>query len=130
MNIESGEQVETSESIGGDRRQDHRYDIRLNLRWKVLRRRQVIESGTGQTIDLSSGGVMFEAGRALPEGMNVELSIEWPISMESLTPLQLTVSGRIVRTSGRWTAIRTAHQKIVAAARTEDRPATMRMAAS
>jgi hypothetical protein len=115
--------METSQGISGNRRQDRRYDIRLNLSWKMLRRRRVIESGAGQTIDLSSGGILFETGRALPEGMNVELSIQWPVSMANRTPLQLTVSGRIIRAGGGWAAIRTAHQEF-APSLAENHPAT------
>jgi hypothetical protein len=99
------EQEVSSEGISGDRRFDRRYAIALELRWKLVRRRKVLESGTGSTLDLSSGGVLFEAGRQLPVGLNVELSISWPALLHDLAPMQLAVSGRIVRTHGSRTAI-------------------------
>jgi hypothetical protein len=89
------EQIET---IGGDRRHDRRYRIHLDLRWKLIRRRRVLESGVGQTVDLSSGGILFDAGRQLPMGLNVELAISWPVLLRNEAPMQLIVSGRIVRT--------------------------------
>lgn len=99
------EQDEKPEAIHGDRRYDRRYSIALELRWRLVRRRKVLESGTGTTVDLSSGGVLFEAGRALPVGLNVELSIAWPALLHDVSPLQLVVAGRIVRTHGSRTAI-------------------------
>ena len=100
------QQINQVESIGGDRRADRRYVLRLDVRWKLIRRRRILEVGTGQTVDLSSGGVLFDANRTLPVGLNVELSITWPVLLHNVAPLQLVVSGRIVRANGALTAIR------------------------
>jgi hypothetical protein len=91
--------------IAGERRHDRRYEIQLDLRWRLIRRRRVLEAGIGHTIDLSSGGIHFETDRPLPAGLNVELSIAWPAMLHNMAPLQLVVSGKIVRSSGRRTAI-------------------------
>jgi hypothetical protein len=95
------------DAIAGDRRQDRRYELQLDVKWKLIRRRRVLDTGTGQTIDMSSGGVLFDAGRHLPEGLNVELSITWPVLLHNVAPMQLMASGRIVRSSGRKVAIQT-----------------------
>jgi hypothetical protein len=95
------------QTIGGDRRHNKRYGVQLPLRWKLVRRRRTIDSGTGYTIDMSSGGILFEAGADLTAGLNVELSIAWPMLLRNQTPLQLLVTGRIVRSSDRCAAIRT-----------------------
>ena len=92
--------------IAGDRRRDKRYDLELDLRWKLIRRRRLLESGEGRTLDVSSGGILFDAGRPLPAGLNVELSLAWPVMLHSVAPLQLLVFGKIVRSEGRRTAIR------------------------
>ena len=90
-----------------DRRSHRRYDIALDLRWKVIWGPRVLEAGTGTTLNLSAGGILFEADRQLPpEGLKVELSISWPFLLDNQTPLQLVVTGRIVRALGRRTAIR------------------------
>ena len=96
-----------TDTIGGDRRDDRRYHLQLEVKWKLIRRRRVLDSGVGQTIDMSSGGILFDAGRRLPEGLNVELSIAWPVLLHNLVPMQLIASGRIVRTDGRHVAIQT-----------------------
>ena len=99
------EEVNESEGIAGDRRFDRRYQIQLELRWKLIRRRKVQNAGAGRTIDLSSGGVLFDAGRLLPVGLNVELSISWPVLLHDIAPMQLVVSGRIVRSVGAYSAV-------------------------
>jgi hypothetical protein len=118
-----GETMETTQGLNGERREDRRYDIQLELRWKLIRRRRVIDTGTGRTLDLSSGGIMFETGRDLPAGLNVELSITWPVRLHNVAPLQLIVSGRIVRTGGGWAAIRTVqHEFRTMGVAAENRP--------
>jgi hypothetical protein len=121
------DQDTTEEQIGGERRFDRRYDIALEVRWKLVRRRKVLDSGTGRTIDLSSGGILFEAGRPLPVGLNVELWIAWPALLHNVSPMQLVVSGRIVRTNGSLAAIHMAqHEFRTAGASVETRSAVAR----
>ena len=76
------------DQIQGERRGDRRYDIALELRWKLVRRRKVLDSGFGRTVDLSSGGVRFDAGRLLPVGMGIELSIAWPALLHNVAPMR------------------------------------------
>ena len=89
-----------------ERRIDYRYDISLDLRWQLVHRRRVILSGTGRTLDLSRGGIRFDAGQRLPVDLAIELTIAWPMPLHNLRKMQLLVSGRIVRTSGTQVAIR------------------------
>ena len=99
------QQLEAIEGIAGDRREDRRYDLKLDLRWRLIRRRRLLDSGTGVTIDASSGGILFDAGRPLPMGLNVELAISWPVLLYGTAPLRLFVAGRITRTFGTCAAI-------------------------
>jgi c-di-GMP-binding flagellar brake protein YcgR len=88
-----------------DRRTGRRYDIPLKLRWKVSRRKRLLEAGTGTTVDLSSCGILFETDQKMPEDGLVELSISWPALLHDSLPMQLIVVGRIVRVSGNLVAI-------------------------
>lgn len=96
-----------NDAIGGDRRQDRRYQLQLELKWKLIRRRRVLETGTGRTVDVSSGGILFDPGHYLPEGLNVELSISWPVLLRNVVPMQLVATGKIVRSNGPLVAIQT-----------------------
>ncbi len=102
-----GDTVQQVETIGGERRDDRRYDMKLELRWKLVRRRRVIDTGVGYTLDLSRGGIRFHAGRDLPVGLNVDISVAWPVRLHNVAPMQLSVQGKIVRSSDGWVAIRT-----------------------
>ena len=66
----------------------------------------VVESGSGRTHDLSSHGILFEAGRRLSAGRFLELSISWPVLLHDTAPMKLVVSGRVVRSDGTLAAIR------------------------
>jgi hypothetical protein len=113
-------QATKPDQIGGDRRADKRYEIHLDLRWKLVRRRRVLETGGGYTVDLSSGGILFEAGRQLPVGFHLEISISWPIMLHSVSPLQLVVKAKIVRSQDTRTAVRIQQHEFRTAGQTTD----------
>ena len=83
-------------------------------------------SGTGTTIDLSSGGILFRAEEPLPVGRQVELSIAWPAFIDGFPPVQLIVYGIIVRSDQNRNAIRmTRHEfRTVAVAQRSSAAAT------
>jgi hypothetical protein len=89
-----------------ERRSDRRYDLSLELRWKLIRRRRVLDTGTGTTLDVSSGGILFQTDRPIPNGGSLEVSISWPARLHNVAPMQLVVSGRVVRGGGGKAAIR------------------------
>jgi len=107
----SGKESKVKGKVGGDRRANRRYEISLELRWKVVWRRQIVDTGSGRTLDLSSGGVMFESTRPLPSVGKIELSITWPARLQNVTQLQLIVCGRMVRSDGFRTAMRVAQHQ-------------------
>lgn len=122
------ETVQQTDSIGGERRNDRRYEINLDVRWKLVRRRRVIDSGVGFTLDLSRGGIRFQAGRPLPVGLNLELSVAWPARLHNVAPMQLAVHGKIVRSADGWAAIRTVqHEFRTLGIQPERRPALPNM---
>jgi hypothetical protein len=95
-----GSEKQAPEHISGERRDNRRYGLILDLKWRLVRRRKVLETGSGRTLDLSSGGILFEAGRQLPLGLQVEMSIAWPALLHDIAPMQLVVAGRIIRSEG------------------------------
>ena len=86
-----------------ERRSKHRFTLQRELRFKVLENDRIVKSGTSQTIDISSGGVAFEAG-CLKDGALVELSISWPVLLDETCLMRLIVFGRVVRAGKRSTA--------------------------
>ena len=100
------DQREKLASIGGERRGERRYELELEIQWNLLHRRRVLDTGTGRTRDLSSHGVLFETGRALPLGSHVEASIAWPALLQGVAHLKLMAAGRGGRSETGITAIR------------------------
>jgi hypothetical protein len=123
-----GKPVAESDEIGGERRQNRRYHLQLELKWKLIRRRRLLDTGAGRTIDVSSGGIRFDAGRHLPEGLNVELSISWPVLLHNVAPMQLVAAGKIVRCDGRQVAIQTVQHEFRTTGTPSERTTPLEMA--
>ena len=94
--------------IGGDRRAYQRYTTDLPLEYTAVKNGTWIGAGTGTAIDMSSGGVAFRANEVLQPGVFVELSMEWPVAGNG-RPMELVISGRVVRSDAQSTAIRKEH---------------------
>ena len=80
-----------------DRRQKARFPIRRELRYKLLQDSTVLEVGTGETINISSGGVLFSMNRDFQPGCFVEMAISWPVLLDNACPMRLIAFGRVVR---------------------------------
>ncbi len=94
------------ELILGDRRSDRRYDVEMQLRYRILNSAHHAE-GTGISLNMSRGGVLFQADKFLPEGAAVELAIDWPIRLRGRIPLELHIMGHVVRCENNMVALRT-----------------------
>jgi hypothetical protein len=86
-----------------ERRTKFRFAIQREMRYKVVEEGTMIASGTGQTIDVGSGGVAFDAEQQLKPGAFVEVSISWPVLLDETCPMRLIVFGRVLRSAGRKT---------------------------
>jgi hypothetical protein len=104
-----------------ERRSGRRFEIALDLRWKLLAGERGKDSGTGRTIEVSSSGLSFEAGRPLPAGANLELSITWPVLLRNVAQLQLKVIGEVVRSGNGCAAVRMRHHEFRTVALTNRR---------
>jgi PilZ domain len=80
-----------------DQRANGRYPIALEMQYKLLRGDRVIQVGSGKTLNISSGGVLFETDKLLPPTGLVELAIQWPFLLRKVCGLKLVMRGRIVR---------------------------------
>ncbi len=83
-----------------DERLHRRYPISLSVEYKLLRRGRVDRTGSGETLNVSSGGVCFRCAERLPARGSIELVMKWPFLLEGVCPLKLVMRGRIVRSDG------------------------------
>jgi hypothetical protein len=73
------------------------YPLQIDLRYKVVRGGRPIQQGLGRTRRLSTAEVSFSADQNLPGGADVELSVNWPLPLGGVCPLQLLIFGRVIR---------------------------------
>jgi len=63
-------------------------------------------TGSGTTLNIGSGGILFTTEEKLPIGKTVELSVNWPARLDGNCPLQFVAIGRIVRSENNRAAVR------------------------
>jgi hypothetical protein len=81
-----------------DRREKRRYVLHLPIHYRVAERGAMPCSGTGTTCELSSSGLSFRCRRTLPVGAHVELLLDWPSRYSDMYPVELQMTGFIMRT--------------------------------
>jgi Flp pilus assembly protein TadG len=106
-----------------NRRDNDRFAIEREVRFKVLNRKGGDESGSGKTINLSSNGVLFTTDRRVVTGKNVEVSISWPAQLNSTIPLKLVARGRVVRSEDGSAAVEIQHSEFRTQASQGSKPA-------
>lgn len=79
-----------------DRRSAIRFPIERQLKFSDLGKRNK-ERGQGETVNLSSSGVLFTTNKVMVVGRPLELNISWPGRFDSGTPLVLIIRGHIIR---------------------------------
>jgi hypothetical protein len=78
-----------------ERRSRIRFPIALGVSYSISGRQEV--EGRGQTVNISSGGVMIATTHKLSPGASVKVVIDWPILIGNTCPLALHARGRVVR---------------------------------
>ena len=98
--------VRLLQGLSSDSRSSVRVPMDMEVRYRVVRRRRLVENGSGRTIDISSSGLSFTADTPLSIGQTLDVSIDWPVLLDGGVQLQIVASGVVVRTTGAVTAIR------------------------
>src|SRR2546425_153599 len=86
------------ETPRGNQRSNSRYPIALELQYKLLNKGRAERLGSGRTLNISSGGVLFQTDDVLPVNGMIELAMKWPYLLAGVCSLKLVMRGRIVRT--------------------------------
>jgi hypothetical protein len=94
-----------TEIFPGDRRSDRRYDVALELRYRLKLEKDVVQIGRGTTSEISRSSVLFRGDESLDPGTLLDLLVDWPIQLRNTCPLELRISGQVVRTNSRGTAL-------------------------
>jgi len=99
------------DSVEVERRNCRRYDLRFPVHYRVSEKGAATRTGSGSTYNLSSSGVGFRCRRALPVGAHIEMTVDWPSKYGDLYPVELLITGFIVRSDGGRIAVRVSSRR-------------------
>lgn len=89
-----------------ERRESSRFPMKEDLRYRLLNAQSSKILGSGVTLNIGSGGILFTTEELLPVGHTVELSVNWPARLDGTCPLKFVATGRIVRAEEGYAAVR------------------------
>ena|SRR5689334_25126751 len=114
------------ERIKGDRRGARRFNMELGLRYRLVNGARSLTEGYGTTTNVSKDGLAFRADRSLPDGVAIEVSVDWPIPLYGRYPLELHLVGHVVRSDSGEVCVKTARHELI---RVNSEPEAARAAA-
>lgn len=87
-----------SEYVHGpqDRRLARRYPIACEIQFRIIGRGPS-ELESGETVNISSSGVLVNISRILTPGRKVEVLVQWPLKLSERVGLKLVIFGEVVR---------------------------------
>lgn len=94
-----------------DRRGNRRYELRLPIHYRVAEKGTMPRTGSGNTCELSTTGLSFRSRKPLPVGAHIELVVEWPSKYGDIYPIDLQITGFIVRSQGGRIGVRVTSRK-------------------
>jgi hypothetical protein len=94
------------ERIAQERRATRRYELHLPIHFRVSQKGAVARWGTGVTREMSTNGLSFRTRKPLPVGSHVEMIVDWPAKYAEDQPIDLQLTGFVVRSDNHRTAVR------------------------
>ena len=88
-----------------ERRVKRRFRIEQDIRYKLLYGQRIAETGSGKTVNISSGGIWFSTQTMLTWGTPIELSLTWPALLNDSCPMKLMIYGCVIRSNDRGAAV-------------------------
>ena len=99
-------------TIGGmslDRRTRRRFPLRMGIRYRLAGLSLPVGWTAGESLNLSSTGLLFSGADAVLTGQKIEALIDWPARLNNRGDLGLALEGVIVRCGEDRTAMRVDH---------------------
>jgi hypothetical protein len=93
----SGRDLTEFHALHSDRecRGNARYPLRLKLAFSAVT--PPLCSGDGETLNISSKGLLFTANESFAIGLRLQVSLDWPARLDNRISLRLVASGQILR---------------------------------
>jgi hypothetical protein len=93
------------DSSDRDRRTNDRFPLENALRYRFLEAKNPAPAGTGQTLNMSSTGMLLKVQLPLPVGQKIEVSVDWPAQLNDHCGLKLVALGKVIRSSAEQAAV-------------------------
>jgi hypothetical protein len=109
-----------------DRRNRLRFSLRLAVKCRRTGLRFVLDkTSVGESLNISSKGLLFTTSETFLPGQLVEAVIDWPMRLHGGVQLRLVVEGAVLRTARNYTVMRVEKYqfKTCAASRPAQKPA-------
>jgi hypothetical protein len=107
--MESSTEPAPARSIpeGADKRSGKRYTLGLTLRCRPIEPEfRLARILIGESLNISSKGLVFTTSETFAPGQAVEAFIDWPVLLDDSVRLTLFVEGVVVRSTAKHTAMR------------------------
>ncbi|MFY9724411.1 MAG: PilZ domain-containing protein [Bryobacteraceae bacterium] len=101
-------------TLSQERRKCNRYPLALPIRYRVTPRNAPPLAGGGTTCDISPAGLSFQCLDALPVGSHIEIVAQWPGKTAGRYPLELRMTGFVIRSNQDGVAVLVTSHKLCA----------------
>ena len=98
--------VATIGAMALDRRSKRRFPLRMEIRYRPAGVSLPASWTAGESLNMSSGGLLFSGPEVVLTGQRIEASIDWPARLNSRRDLRLALEGVVVRSADQKTAVR------------------------
>ena len=88
-----------------ERRASQRFLIECKAEYRAISRDGAEVSGWGQTVNVSSSGILLTVERVLSVGWRMEVRVDWPVRLHDKIPLKLVLRCQVVRSANREVAL-------------------------
>lgn len=89
-----------------ERRKSARFPMQEDVKYRVRHSKTLVTNGTGKTLDIGSGGILFSTQEKLALGKRIEIAVAWPARLDGTCPLQFVATGKVIRSEHGRTAVR------------------------
>ena len=102
----SANKISTEFGGSAERRSTTRFPVQEEVKYKILHGKSEKSIGSGETLNIGSGGILFTTEEKIPVGRMVELSVNWPARLGGTCPLKFVATGRVIRSDANKAAVR------------------------
>jgi hypothetical protein len=97
--------LQLEDSSDPDRRTNDRFPLENALRYRFLEAKNPAPAGSGQTLNMSSTGMLLRVDLPLPVGQRIEVSVDWPAQLNEHCGLKLVALGKVIRSTSEQAAV-------------------------